>query len=102
VTVTPSPGFVGTARITLTAHDGPNGPDDWRGRTAEQAFDLSVGLGTVTGSKWEDLDRDGTRDIGDPGLEGVTIFLDLNGNGLLDNPASVQGEPIAVTDVNGE
>ena len=97
LTITPEANFVGTARITVTAQDGPNGPGDWRGRTAEQTFDLSVGLGTVTGSEWEDQDRDGTRDIGDPGLEGVEVFLDINGNGILDRP----GEPVALTDANG-
>ena len=69
VTLTPAANFSGTARITLAAHDGPSGPGDSRGRRAEQTFLLSVGLGTVTGTVWQDLDGDGTRDPGDAGRE---------------------------------
>jgi subtilisin family serine protease len=40
--------------------------------------------GTISGSKWSDLDGDGTRDTGEPGLANWTIYLDDNNNGLLD------------------
>src|SRR5262249_4334757 len=45
-------------------------------------------LGTVTGTKFNDLDGDGVRDPGEPGLQGWTIYVDLNNNGTLDG-----GEP---------
>ena len=80
--------LLGTARITLGAHDGPGAPGDWRGRSVEQTLLLSVGLGTVTGTVWQDLDGDGSRDAGDAGREAVEVFLDLNGNGVLDRPAT--------------
>ena len=88
VTLTPAANFSGTARITLGAHDGPGAPGDWRGRSVEQTLLLSVGLGTVTGTVWQDLDGDGSRDAGDAGRGAVEVFLDLNGNGALDRPAT--------------
>src|SRR5688572_20880666 len=40
--------------------------------------------GTISGVKFEDLNASGVRDAGEPGIAGVTIFLDTNGNGVLD------------------
>ncbi len=50
----------------------------------------------IAGFKWNDLDRDGNWDAAEPGLEGWTIYLDLNGN---DQPDL--GEPSDTTDSNG-
>ncbi|MCA9189927.1 MAG: hypothetical protein KDA99_30090, partial [Planctomycetales bacterium] len=44
--------------------------------------------GTVSGTKWEDVNGNGQRDDGERGIGGVTIYVDVNGNGSLD-----QGEP---------
>jgi VCBS repeat-containing protein len=52
--------------------------------------------GVVTGVKFEDLDLDGTRDPGEQGLPGWTIYADLNNNGRLD-----LNEPSAVTGPDG-
>jgi subtilisin-like proprotein convertase family protein len=41
-------------------------------------------LATVHGVKFEDLDADGVRDAGEPGLGGWTIYADDNQNGFLD------------------
>ena len=38
----------------------------------------------IHGQKWEDLDADGIHDMGEPGLAGVKIYVDVNGNGVLD------------------
>jgi hypothetical protein len=46
----------------------------------------------ISGTKWDDLDGDGRRVQGEPGLAGVTIYLDLNNNHQLD-----AGEPWTVT-----
>jgi hypothetical protein len=48
--------------------------------------------GSIAGRKWLDANGDGDRDDGEEGLEGWTIFLDENYNGLLDD-----GEPRAFT-----
>jgi hypothetical protein len=53
-------------------------------------------LVTLSGMKFNDLDHDGTKDRGEPGLEGWTIVLDENGNGELD-----PGERFALTDSGG-
>ena len=37
--------------------------------------------GTVSGTVFDDRDGDGTQDADEPGLGGVLVFLDANGNG---------------------
>ncbi len=46
------------------------------------------GVGSIHGMKWFDRNGNGERDANEPGLPGVTIYLDLNLNGQLD-----EGEP---------
>ena len=52
--------------------------------------------GSIGGVKWEDVDGDGAFDAGEPLLEGVTIFIDLDRNGQLDI-----SEPTVITDASG-
>ncbi len=52
----------------------------------------------IHGTKWNDLDGDGIRDAGEPGLPGWTIYLDLNGDGT-HQPST---EPSQVTDASGD
>jgi len=56
--------------------------------------------GSVHGIKWEDLDGDGQLGPNERGLPGVTIFSDLNENGMLDpgEPRTVTMEENLVTD----
>jgi hypothetical protein len=56
----------------------------------------SFGTGAIQGTVWNDVDHDGVRGAGDPGIPGWTVFLDLNTDRNL-NP----GEPTAVTDAAG-
>jgi serine-aspartate repeat-containing protein C/D/E len=56
----------------------------------------AASLGTIRGSVWNDVNADGFRAAGDPGLAGWTVFLDLDGNGALG-----AGEPSTVTDAGG-
>ena len=53
--------------------------------------------GEIHGSKWHDLDADGVRDAGEPGLADWTIFLDDDNDGILD-----AGETSTLTDANGD
>ena len=51
---------------------------------------------TIQGVKWNDLNENGVRDAGEPGLPGWTIYVDQNANGQLN-----VGEPSAVTGADG-
>jgi len=53
-------------------------------------------LAAIHGTKWHDLNANGVKDLGEPGLPGWTIFLDQNLSGTLD-----AGEPWTTTDANG-
>ncbi|MAE63770.1 MAG: hypothetical protein CMJ18_05815, partial [Phycisphaeraceae bacterium] len=55
------------------------------------------GEGGISGKKWNDLDGDGVRDPGEPGVPGVVIYIDLNGNKMHDSSI----EPFTVTDEDG-
>jgi hypothetical protein len=69
-------------------------------RNAFEAIRGTGGGGTqqsaARGTVWKDLDGDGVRDGNEPGLAGVTIYVDING----DNQIGVS-EPAGVTTVNG-
>src|SRR5918998_5189017 len=51
---------------------------------------------SAAGTKFHDLDADGTKDAGEPGLAGFRMWADYDNDGVLDD-----GEPSAVTDANG-
>ncbi len=51
---------------------------------------------SISGQTFNDLNGNGTKDAGDPGLANWTMFLDNNNNGTQDS-----GEPTATTDANG-
>jgi serine-aspartate repeat-containing protein C/D/E len=53
--------------------------------------------GSISGHKFNDLNGDGVQQAGEPGLAGLTVFLDTNNNGILDN-----GETSTTTDANGD
>ncbi len=52
--------------------------------------------GGASGVKWHDIDADGIRDVGEPGMPGIYIYADLDKNGSI-----ALGEPAAITDANG-
>ena len=54
------------------------------------------GNGSIGGVKYNDLNRNGIREPGEPGLPDVTIYLDANNNNSFD-----PNEPGSVTDFNG-
>ena len=55
------------------------------------------GLGDITGYKFYDADGDGVFDSDEDGIEGVTVFIDANDNGELDD-----GETWTTTDSDGK
>ncbi len=64
---------------------------------------FNFGGGDIVGTIWNDVNQDGIRATDpvtgaftDPGLEGWTVFVDLNTNDALD-----PGEPTTLTDANG-
>jgi hypothetical protein len=56
----------------------------------------SVTTGTISGTKFVDSNGDGVRQAGEPGLAGITIFLETNCNDRLDS-----GEPRTTTNADG-
>jgi hypothetical protein len=56
----------------------------------------NVQLASISGIKYNDLDGDGQRDPGEPGLAGWTIFLDRDADGALD-----PDETSTTTDADG-
>ena len=59
-------------------------------------YSPNLNPGEISGYKWHDSNGDGMFDPGESGLEGWTIYLDDNENGLLDD-----GETSTVTDTDG-
>lgn len=52
--------------------------------------------GEISGTKYHDLNENGVRDMGEPGLQGFTIFLDEDNDDILDG-----GEQFTITDADG-
>jgi hypothetical protein len=59
-------------------------------------YTINIAAGEIHGTKFNDLNGNGIRDGGEPGLQGWTVYLDSDRNGQLDG-----GEPSTVTDLNG-
>src|SRR5262249_6971802 len=78
-------------RLLLSYNDGAN-PLLGSGK----AIRIGPG-GTITGQVYHDLDGDGLRDTGEPGLAGWTLYLDANNNGIRD-----PGETAVSTDASGK
>ena len=99
------------ARITagLTQSSGTNptstialaGGQDYN--DADFPFAPSVGSGSIGSLVWNDLNGDGDRDAGEPGLGGVTVdlWLDVDGNGVI-TPGTDNLLRTVTTDANGE
>lgn len=56
--------------------------------------------GSISGVKWEDANGNAEFDPGERGLAGVTIYADLNNNGVLDSdePSAVTSTDVSETD----
>ncbi|MCA9211364.1 MAG: cadherin-like domain-containing protein, partial [Planctomycetales bacterium] len=65
----------GTARFGVTLSDNGSGTSPNVNTSAQQTFEITVGLSTLSGSVFIDSDNDGVRDTGEIGLPNVTITL---------------------------
>lgn len=52
-------------------------------------------VGSIEGQKWNDLNGNGVINLGEEGLEGWTIYLDLNNNGMLDRTSTEDQQVVA-------
>jgi len=66
------------------------------GQTVSGLEFVGYQLSRVGGGVWEDLNADGVRGAGEPGLEGWTVYLDTN-----DDAQRQAGEPARITDSDG-
>ncbi|MGH7127277.1 MAG: MSCRAMM family protein, partial [Planctomycetaceae bacterium] len=86
----------------------PTSPDDGTQSVSVAAGQTVIGVnfgnrpveapptGEIRGMKWSDRDGDGQRDAGEPGVLGITIYIDANANATLD-----PGELSTMTDAAG-
>jgi len=103
---------VGRALITI----GPGGPDaplgSWgvsltSGQTAADRDFALFQLIQISGQVFNDSNGNGQQNNKEHGLDGWTVFLDLNGDGVLNNPegdglaTALAQEPWAITDNQG-
>src|SRR4029453_1838253 len=84
-------GFDTSDNFPLFAQFGPNPPED---ATFEEFRIQNVSK--IQGVKFNDEDGDGIHDAGEDGLEGFVMYIDANGNNLLD-----VGEITATSDADG-
>ena len=61
------------------------------------SYDIPLTTADVAGTAFIDGDSDGVQSLSEPGLAGVTLYLDLNDNGTRERL-----EPMTVTDANGD
>ena len=82
-----------------------NGTDAFTYRATDGQLESNLATVTITvnpvndvrGTVFEDVNGNGIRDEGEPGLEGYTVYADQNGNGLLD-----QDEVAVLTGPDGQ
>ena len=68
--------------------------------TSEDATNVDFGYystASVGDFVWTDADADGVEDAGEAGINGVRVYLDINGNDAFDSAT----EPSAVTNASG-
>jgi hypothetical protein len=85
-----------TTYVVLYSHFGEDQPEFFNDDGFEEWGVEVYDLATKSGTKFNDLNHNGVKDNGEPGLSGWTIYVDINGNGAFDT-----GEPFAVTGIDG-
>jgi SdrD B-like domain/Bacterial Ig domain len=86
-TYTPDPGYVGYDSFTYQ-------PTDGMAAGYETLVTIHVTNGAVLGDRvWDDQDRDGVQDSGEPGLRDITVrLLDAGGNPVAEQVTNGYGE----------
>ncbi|MEI7900714.1 MAG: SdrD B-like domain-containing protein, partial [bacterium] len=87
--------------VATADRDGTGSPHVTTLTLAAGASDVTVDFGykgntLISDLVWIDNNGNGNYDVGEPGISGVTVYIDLNGDGVLQS-----SEPSAVTDANG-
>ncbi|MGD1805936.1 SdrD B-like domain-containing protein, partial [Dapis sp. BLCC M126] len=94
VRVVPQPGFIQTTAdpvIVVTSGEDANFVN------IGQAPDSPLLRGDLIGNKFNDFNSNGILDPGEPGLANFTLYLDLDGDNILDPE-----EPASISNVNGD
>lgn len=60
-------------------------------------FGVRENVGNIQGNVWNDLNGDGIHGVDESGIEGRTVYLDLNHDGSVSS-----GEPTAITNATGD
>jgi len=85
----PTPGFSDHQTVTVR--------DRKEERVKFPNYIPTVPAGDVVGTIFNDLNHNGTREAGENGISGWTLFVDTDGDGLL-----TSGEPTTVSDTDGD
>lgn len=86
-----------TAPTQATYYIAVRGFDVETGIYSISMSDTAVPTGEIRGTKWNDINQDGIRDLDEPGLEGWVIFIDDNRNRRRE-----PDERFVITDENGD
>jgi hypothetical protein len=88
----------GTRFIQVQIHMDPvsGGYNDGYADNLSLVLTNPTATGSVTGTVYNDINGNGTKDSGDGGLANVKVFIDKNNNGTLDS-----GEPNTTTNSSG-
>jgi len=73
------------------------------GEIEDYQIEITKGDAKISGWKFDDRNKNGAKDTGEPGVPGVTVFLDINGDGTLNltEPMTLtQFDNLATPDVN--
>jgi hypothetical protein len=102
---TPSTPFsAGSYTVTAKYHD-DNFFQNYSSSSGSDSLSVTVGTpiappppgsGVFSGTVFHDFNTNGVQDPGEPGLAGQTVYLDLDGSGVLKS-----ADPTATTDANG-
>jgi hypothetical protein len=84
---------VGSYPITVSGAVGPNYSISYQNGTLTV---LPAGSALISGTVFQNINVNGVQNAGEPGIAGVTAFIDLSGSGVLQ-----PGDPTAITDSHG-